>query len=31
MELMIPFEEAIEDPFERKKLKYAELLAEARE
>ena len=31
IELMIPFEDAIEEAFERKKLKYAELVAEARE
>ena len=29
--LTIPFEDAIEEPFERKKLKNAELVAEARE
>ena len=31
IELTIPFEEAIEKAFERKKLKYAELVAEGRE
>ena len=30
-ELTIPFEDAIEEAFERKKLKYAELVAEAKE
>ena len=30
-ELTIPFEDAIEEPFERKKFKYAELVTEARE
>ena len=31
IELMIPFEDVIEEAFERKKLKYAELVVEARE
>ena len=31
IELTIPFEDAIEEAFERKKLKYAELVVEARE
>ena len=30
IELMIPFEDIIEEDFERKKLKYAELVAEVR-
>ena len=29
--LTIPFEDAVEEAFERKKLKYAELVVEARE
>ena len=31
IELMIPFEDLIEEAFDRKKLKYAELIMEARE
>ena len=31
LELTIPFEDAIEESFERKTLKYAELVTEARE
>ena len=31
IELMIPFEDAIEEAFERKKLKHAALVAEAQE
>ena len=31
IELTVPFEDTIEEAFERKELKYAELLVEARE